>query len=113
MRILTAIAFVLAAFPAIASDPFQAELPPAMPPHAALYSFADLYRLTVTGEADATLSAAGLEEPAIRVAATPAARAAEAQFTVRSVPQPSPWLLLASGLAAATWVARRRLGYFF
>lgn len=112
MRTLLAIVFVLAAIPAAADETFQAGLQPPLPAHAALYSFADLYRLTVAGD-PLELHAAGLHDAAIRVAAGPLASAPEAQFSVRSVPQPSPWLLLASGLAAATWVARRRLGYFF
>jgi len=38
---------------------------------------------------------------------------AEAGLSVRAVPAPEGWLLVFSGLAAAFWVARRRLGYAY
>jgi len=96
----------------------------------ALASFADLYRLTVS---DATLAAAqpalaepsasaGASAPALRPISTeaPPARfaftvAAAPQlapgyaFSIGAVPGPQRWLLVLSGLAAAAWVARRRL----
>ena len=64
----------------------------------ALYSFADVYRLTVSGAA-----------PQVRVAAVQEALAAEPRFTVSPVPAPKGWMLLLAGLAAAGWVAHRRL----
>jgi hypothetical protein len=79
--------------------------PPAHPPQ--LYSFADVYALTVNGAAMADFPAAA---GPMRVAVTPQPLAATA-FSIRAVPAPEGWLLVFSGLAAAFWVARRRLGY--
>src|SRR5262245_29706580 len=101
-------------------------------------SFADVYRLTVAGPlaVDAAPAAQPLpEESASAGASAPAAQApmllrtaadedyvftvasARAkgeprgayQFSVGALPEPQRWLLLASGLALAGWVARRRL----
>lgn len=81
--------------------------------HPALYSFADLYRLT--------LSAVGAEElrfpevaaePQLRLAAAPAP-APEPRFTITPVPGPRGWVLFLAGLAAAAWVAHRRLTYAY
>ncbi|HXI37050.1 MAG TPA: hypothetical protein VNH80_09070 [Burkholderiales bacterium] len=98
-----------------------------------LTSFADLYRLTVSGAqaapAAATLAAApaeldGRAEAALRPVSTEAPPARTAftvaappqlagyAFSIGAVPQPQRWLLLLSGLAAAAWVARRRLYSF-
>ena len=89
-------------------------LQPAAAPNAPpLYSFADVYRLTVNGAAMADFPAAA---GAVRVAVSPEMRPqpqAEAGFSVRAVPAPERWLLVFSGLAAAFWVARRRLGYSY
>jgi hypothetical protein len=92
-----------------------------LPPSKDLYSFADLYRLTT-----------GAVELPLRPGATPVAQPTAAQqFQIRTVAgeapaaaQPSPYVfsidraakpqggpLLLAGLAAALWVARRRLGY--
>jgi MYXO-CTERM domain-containing protein len=46
-------------------------------------------------------------EAPVRAAAVPL----PAQFSVGDAPKPELGLLLLSGLAAAVWVARRRLGY--
>ena len=109
MKTLIAIAFAIfsAQAQAQAAATFQDGVQPAMPPHPALYSFADIYRLTVGAAPPAV---AGTSETAVRVAATPPAPSAEAQFRVR-MPEPRGWMLLLAGLAAAGWVARRRLGY--
>jgi hypothetical protein len=103
-----------------------ATLPHSGPAGADLYSFADVYRLTVAG--------AALEQPPSRLSvplreldlsgpvregrmaavSTPAAEAgpqAAYVFSIDRVPEPGRWLLLVSGLALAAWVARRRLGY--
>lgn len=76
-----------------------------------LYSFSDLYRLAAGAEYAAPVPR-GL---AIPVAASVAAAAAPAQppyvFSIAAMPEPQRGLLLLSGLAAAAWVARRRLGY--
>jgi hypothetical protein len=72
-----------------------------------LYSFADIYRMTVSGSAPLVLPAS---EPQVRVAATlQAAPATELRFTIKPVPGPERWWLLLAGLAAAAWVAHRRL----
>jgi hypothetical protein len=93
---------------------------------AALYSFADVYRLTVAGAAlepmpshlGVPLRALDLSGPArqARTAAVsvPAAEAgvqAAYVFSIDRVPEPGRWLLVVSGLALAAWVARRRQGY--
>jgi hypothetical protein len=76
--------------------------------HPALYSFVDVFRLTVNGPMGLAGMDAAPEAP-IRVAA-PQQPAAEPSFAVRtSRPQPDKWLLLLAGLALAGWVAHRRL----
>ena len=104
---------------ATASDSFQGALQAAAPAQPALYSFADIYRLTVSGTpvsgvAGAPLSGFGASAAAdspIRVAVSQAAPAPELQFSVVSIAGPQRWVLLLAGLAAALWVARRRLAY--
>jgi len=101
----------------------------------AFTSFADLYRLTVSGaspvqpapavppaEPSASAGAStpelrpiSTEAPPARYAFTVAAApqlAAGYAFSIGSVPEPQRWLLLLSSLAAAAWVARRRLYSF-
>lgn len=72
------------------------------------YSFADLYRLAVSGPAVSLPLVAAGEAPIRTAASQP-----PAQFAVSEAPEPQPALLLLSGLALAIWVARRRLGYAF
>ena len=79
--------------------------PVATPP--ALYSFADVYRLTVSGPA-AGFPTESAEAP-VRVAVSQPAGGAELRFLVSTVPQPDKWLLLLAGVALAGWVAHRRL----
>jgi hypothetical protein len=76
-------------------------------PHPALYSFVDVFRLTVAGPMAGTPPESATEAP-IRVAA-PKAPAAEPRFSVSGPRQPDKWLLLVAGLALAGWVAHRRL----
>ena len=74
---------------------------------AAMYSFADIYRMTVGGSAPQALPMA---EPQVRIAtAVQAAPSAELRFTIKPVPGPERWWLLLAGVAAAAWVAHRRL----
>lgn len=117
MRILIALVLMLAAFGSAAADTFQDALRPpsstTSPTHPSLYSFADVYRFTVSGAATGGPLVMPTTDAAIRVAATQPAGTPELQFSVVSIPEPERWLLLLSGLLLATWVARRRLGYFF
>ena len=119
-----------AEYAAIADAPVL-QAPPAQP---SMYSFADVFRLTVAGAALADnpllrlpTSAAALPDYQLRVAssepreparnlfsiAAPAPLPASYVFSIGALPQPQRWLLILSGLAAAAWVARRRLGYSF
>jgi hypothetical protein len=84
--------------------------------HSALYSYSDVYRLTVAGAAmaDFPLAAAGESQAfsqsaggALRVAAGDAA--ASYRFAIRAVEAPGRWLLILAGVAIGLWVARRRL----
>ncbi len=114
MRIFVALALMLAAFATPAADSFQDTLRSnASPTHPSLYSFADVYRFTVSGAAAGGALVMPSTDAAIRVAASQPAAQPELQFSVVSIPEPERWLLLLSGLLLATWVARRRLGYFF
>jgi hypothetical protein len=110
MKILLAIAFALAAGTAAGNASFQESAQAPVPAHPALYSFADIYRLTVGGEMLPRVSAT---EASIRVAAVQEAPSPELQFSVVRMPEPRGWMLLLAGLALAGWVARRRLGYSF
>jgi hypothetical protein len=82
----------------------------AEPSHAALYSFSDLYRLTVNGALTepSAIALPGTEPRELRVASVQP-EPAELRFTITPVPGPRPWMLLLAGLAAAAWVAHRRL----
>jgi hypothetical protein len=76
-------------------------------PHPSLYSFVDVFRLTVAGPIAGAPAESAAEAP-IRVAA-PQAPAAEPRFSIAGPRQPDKWLLLLAGLALAGWVAHRRL----
>jgi len=81
------------------------------PTHPSLYSFSDLYRMTVNG---ATLDAPGVapvaaEPQQVRVATAQAAPSTDLRFTITPVPGPGRWPLLFAGLVVAAWVAHRRL----
>jgi hypothetical protein len=80
-------------------------------PHPSLYSFSDLYRLTVSGTTPAPsgLPPLNAEPHQVRVASVQAPAASEVRFSVTPVPGPGRWMLLLAGLAAAAWVAHRRL----
>jgi hypothetical protein len=97
---------------------FQIGLYGPPPAYASLYSFSDVFRLTVAGAAMAEYPLAALqggpalpEYPMRVVAAEP--QAAGYVFSIVAVPAPQKWLLLLSGLALAGWVARRRLIHAF
>ena len=74
-----------------------------------LYSFADLYRLTVHATPDSLFLAPVSATPQIKVAMADTFAVAEPRFTVTQVPSTKGWMLLLAGLAAASWVAHRRL----
>jgi hypothetical protein len=81
----------------------------ALAAHPALYSFADVYRLTVQGPV-ASLAAFTAAPDAIRVAmARP--QPADARFSVSRGPRGEAWLLILAGVAFAGWVAHRRLAH--
>lgn len=113
MKTLFALAFVLAVSGANASESFEAGVQAAAPTHPSLYSFADVYRLTVSGGAAGAFPTAAGGDAAIRVAVTQSVSAPETQFSVVSIVEPGRWGLLFAGVTLALWVARRRLGYFF
>ena len=83
----------------------------------ALYSFADLYRLTVhtSPEALRFTPAASTQQmpsqlpPQLRVSMADSFAVAEPRITVTQAPSTRGWMLLVAGLAAASWVAHRRL----
>lgn len=109
-------------------------------PAAAHYSFMDVYRFAVIGEAadyplgfgaaaplpaqfapaqfpqspDYQVRVASVEaQPAVPLFSVVAPQLNSAGFVYSgsALPAPSRWLLILSGLALAAWVARRRLGY--
>jgi hypothetical protein len=94
-------------FQSAAQSAAQSAVMSAVSPHPALYSFADVYRLTVAGAGGAALADTAPDAP-IRVAVAQAP-GAEARFSVATVPPPDKWILLLAGLALAGWVAHRRL----
>ena len=75
---------------------------------AALYSFSELYRLTVNGAAPESMPLNDEPRP-VRVTTEQAAPSTEFHFTITPVPGPGRWPLILAGLAAAAWVAHRRL----
>ncbi len=111
MKTLVAIVFALCALPAAASESFYSSLH-AGAPQSSMYSFVDVYQLTVSGAALNNLPALTLNGSPIRVAVAAPAVEPEAAFAIAGVAEPRGWLLL-SGLALALWVARRRLGHSF
>ena len=106
--LLAAAAFAAVAASADTLLPFQIGANARLPVSPALYSFADVYRLTVSGAAMGDFL---VQDGVVRVAVSQPQPAAETQFSIRAVPEPERWLLIVSGLALAAWVARRRLGY--
>ena len=76
-------------------------------PQFSLVSFADLYRLTVHASPEALFF--GPAAPTqVRVAMSDSF-VVEPRFTVTQVQATKGWMLLLAGLAAASWVAHRRL----
>jgi hypothetical protein len=102
------LALFCAAQPAAAEESFQGALQRSSAAHPSLYSFSELHRLAVSGPA-AGFSIVPASDAPMRTATTQPS----AQFSVSEASQPPLGLLLLSGVAAAMWVARRRLGYAF
>jgi len=113
MKLPIVFLFLLATLSASASESFQAADARPVPAHPSMYSFNDLYRLTVTDGALAPLPSQAEGEARARVAVAPPARAAGASFSLPVSREPSGALMLLAGIAAAIWVARRRMGYTF
>jgi hypothetical protein len=101
----------LAAPPALAAEeplaPFEAASPAAT--HPSLYSFADVYRLTVAREPLLGFDFAEPETPVRVAVAAPAAGAPELRFSVSAPRDDGRWGLLLAGLFTCAWVAHRRL----
>jgi hypothetical protein len=108
-KLLVALFLSLAAFAALGQETFQGALGRAAAASPSQYSFADVYRLALAGPSAAGLAAVP-PETTVRVAAS---TQAPVQFAVAEVREPRLWMLLLAGVAAAVWVARRRLGYAF
>ena len=109
-QLFIALALLLAAPAAGAQETFQGSLARAAASSPSQYSFADIYRLALAGPAAAGLAPVPPSDAPVRVAA---ATPAPAQFAVADAREPRLWMLLLAGVAAAVWVARRRLGYAF
>jgi hypothetical protein len=92
-----------------AAEPLSLETGGALAAHPALYSFADVYRLTVKGPIAGLPALQGAPD-AIRVAvARP--RSAGPAFSVAPQPRRETWLLIIASVAFAGWVAHRRLAH--
>jgi hypothetical protein len=104
---LLSLVFVLLVAAARAAEPvsFQSSASLSPPSHPALYSFADVYRLTTAGK---PLVGTAAEAP-VRVAAMTPAQGAEPSFLISPPRAPEKWLLILAGVALAGWVAHRRL----
>lgn len=95
---------------AAATDPasFQSGTHAAPPAQPSMYSFADVYRLTLAGPMGGLPALDGATDTAIRVAVAPA-RELEPRFAVKQLREPDKWLLVLAAVAFAGWVAHRRL----
>jgi hypothetical protein len=113
--LLIGLAFVAFALPAAGEPaPFHSGVAAQPPAHPPLYSFADVYRLTLAGPMAVPPPLETATETPIRVAAPQAqaqAQAPEPRFSIAAPRQPDKWLLLLAGLALAGWVAHRRLAH--
>ena len=109
MKILRRIAFAIAIAGCCAAVADDARPAAQFQPQSSLWSFADLYRLTVHATPDALVFAPPIATPQVRVAMADTFEVAEPRFTVTQVPSTKGWVLLLAGLATASWVAHRRL----
>ena len=109
MKILRRFAFAFAIASCCVAVADDARPATQFQPQSPLWSFADLYRLTVHATPDSLLLAPVPATPQIKVAMADTFAVAEPRFTVTQVPSTKGWMLLLAGLAAASWVAHRRL----
>jgi len=109
-KLLLALCLLFSALAAEAQETFQGPLGRALAANPSQYSFVDVYRLAVAGPAAAGFGVVPPAETTVRVAAS---AQPPVQFAVAEVREPRLWMLLLAGVAAAVWVARRRLGYAF
>lgn len=93
--------------PAPALLPYET-LPPAAT-HPSLYSFADLYRLAVSGEPVEGPLLSGTQAHLRPVSRRSAEAAPEPSFRVSAPRDGGRWPLILAGLFACAWVAHRRL----
>lgn len=94
--------------------PFEAGAPAATPP--SLYSFADVYRLTLAGEpfgsfrfVDSQAPDAQASDSHAQVRLVSEIRLPEFSFAVSAPRAGQRWALVLAGLFACAWVAHRRL----
>jgi hypothetical protein len=109
LKLLLCGVFLCGAAAAAEPSSFQAAAMNPPPPHPALYSFIDVYRLTVAGAMAGFPLLDNTADAPIRVAVAQGAAGAEPRFSIAAVPQRDTWLLVLAGLALAGWVAHRRL----
>lgn len=83
---------------------FEAGAPAAT--HPSLYSFTDLYRLTLSGE---PFGGFRLADTPAQIRVVSAAGAPEPRFGVSRPREGGRWALALAGLFACAWVAHRRL----
>jgi hypothetical protein len=109
LRLFMLSLLVTAATAAAHAEEPLAALPAAMGPSVppAMYSFADVYRLTVAGVPLGSFAFAD-SEPQVRVA-TQSAISPEPRFSISTARETQRWLLALAGIALAAWVAHRRL----
>lgn len=108
MKILRRFAFAIAIAGCCAAVADDARPATQFQSQSSIWSFADLYRLTVNAAPEALLFPSPVATPQVRVAMAESF-VAEPRFTVTQVPSTKGWMLLLAGLAAASWVAHRRL----
>ena len=109
MKTLALLFAVLLALPAAAAQDFQGAAIAPAPQHPELYSFADVVPADARRRRHGELPGRRRRDP--RRPPRSAQPAAEVQFSIHTVRRPEGWMLLLAGLAAAAWVARRRLAY--
>src|SRR5688572_24522895 len=106
--LLLGLAFAIA--PATASEStFKSLAASPAATHPALYSFADVYRLTVGGVSGGFPPLDGAADAPMRVAVAAPSAGAGLRFLRSAVAQAGQWLLILAGVALAGWVAHRRL----